>query len=211
GAHHQSQPSAHFSHQLVLCNPGVTCSRRHNRVAALNVSYMGLVGTIPPDIENISFLASLDIRNNSFSANLPKEMAHLCRLKELNLHYNEFNGGLPTETIITTDQYALLTFGAHIINLDPRHILATNWSSATPVCDWARVTYIRRHNRVAALNLSYMGLVGTIPPDIRNISFLASLDIRNNIFSGNLPKEVDRLHLLKEMNLDYNEFSGALP
>ncbi|KAK2975470.1 hypothetical protein RJ640_028659 [Escallonia rubra] len=116
-----------------------------------------------------------------------------------------------SETNITTDQSALLAFRAHIINLNPQHILATNWSSATPVCNWAGVTCSRRHNRVAALNLSYMGLVGTIPPDIGKISFLASLDIRNNSFSGNLPKEMARLHRLKETYLDYNEFSGGLP
>ncbi|KAK2967076.1 hypothetical protein RJ640_014015, partial [Escallonia rubra] len=158
--------ATNWSSATPVCNwAGVTCSRRHNRVAALNLSYMGLVGTIPPDIGNISFLASLDIRNNSFTGNLPKEMAHLRRLKELNLHYNEFSGGLPT----------------------------------------------RRHNRVAALNLSYMGLVGTIPPDIGNILFLASLYIRNNSFSGNQPKEMTHLRRLKEMNLHYNEFSAGLP
>ncbi|KAK2975471.1 hypothetical protein RJ640_028660 [Escallonia rubra] len=110
-----------------------------------------------------------------------------------------------SETNITTDQYALLAFRAHIINLDPQPILATNWSSATPVCNWAGVTCSRRHNRVATLNLSYMGLVGTIPPDIGNISFLASLDIRNNSFSGNLPEGMAHLRRLKEMNLGYNE------
>ncbi|KAK2975472.1 hypothetical protein RJ640_028661 [Escallonia rubra] len=116
-----------------------------------------------------------------------------------------------SETNITTDQSALLEFRAHIINLDPQHILANNWSSTTPVCNWAAVTCSRRHNRVATLNLSYMGLVGTIPPDIGNISFLASLDIRNNSFSGNLPKEMAHLCRLKEMNLDFNEFRGRLP
>ncbi|KAK2994266.1 hypothetical protein RJ640_013165 [Escallonia rubra] len=38
----------------------------------------------------------------------------------------------PSETNSTTDQSALLSFRAHIINLDPWDILVTNWSSATP-------------------------------------------------------------------------------
>ncbi|KAK2990882.1 hypothetical protein RJ640_007603 [Escallonia rubra] len=117
----------------------------------------------------------------------------------------------PSETNSTTDQSALLAFRAHIINLDPRDILATNWSSATPVCNWAGVTCSRRHNRVAALDLSNMGLVGTIPPDIENISFLASLDISNNNFSGNLPREMAHLHRLKELNLHHNNYTGGLP
>ncbi|KAK2987920.1 hypothetical protein RJ640_003050, partial [Escallonia rubra] len=90
-------------------------------------------------------------------------------------------------------------------------ILATNWSSPTPVCNWVGVICSSRHNRVAALNLSNMGLVGTIPPDIGNISFLASLDISNNKFCGSLPKEMAHLRRLREMLAEYNELSGVLP
>ncbi|KAK2990311.1 LOW QUALITY PROTEIN: hypothetical protein RJ640_029938, partial [Escallonia rubra] len=95
---------------------------------------------------------------------------------------------LRSVTSITTDQSALLALKARVVTLDPHGLFVTNWSSATPVCDWVGVICSRRHNRVAALNLSNMGLVGTIPPDIGNISFLASLDISNNSFSGSLPK-----------------------
>ncbi|KAK2992975.1 hypothetical protein RJ640_002908 [Escallonia rubra] len=248
---HQHILATNWSSATPLCHwARVTCSRRHNRVTALYLSNMGLVGTIPPDIGNVSFLTFLDISNNSFSGNLPKEMAHLPRLKDLYLDYNKFStyivlsSFLPhqaeskityalmvtascfvmpmvvvvliqfiraTETNITTDQSALHAFRVHIINLDFQHILATDWSSATLVCNWAGVTCSRRHNRVTALYLSNMGLVGTIPPDIGNVSFLTFLDISNNSFSGNLPKEMAHLPRLKEMNLGYNEFSGGHP
>ncbi|KAK2993080.1 hypothetical protein RJ640_027077, partial [Escallonia rubra] len=137
-----------------------------------------------PDIGNISFLVSLDISNNSFSGSLPEEMAHLRRLRELFARDNVLN--------------------AH-------EILATYWSSTTPVCNWVGVICSRRHNRVASLNLSNMGLVGTIPPDIGNISFLVSLDISNNSFSGSLPKEMAHLRRLRELLARYNVLSGELP
>ncbi|KAK2968680.1 hypothetical protein RJ640_005821, partial [Escallonia rubra] len=121
------------------------------------------------------------------------------------------SASLRSVTSITTDQSALLALKACVVTLDAYDILETNWSSTTPVCNWVGVICSRRHNRVAALNLSNMDLVGTIPPDIGNISFLASLDISNNSFSGKLPEEMVDLRRLREMLVEHNELSGELP
>ncbi|KAG2684926.1 hypothetical protein I3760_10G099000 [Carya illinoinensis] len=111
---------------------------------------------------------------------------------------------------ITTDQSALLALKAHI-SYDPHHILTTNWSSSTSVCNWVGVTCGSRHHRVTALNLSNNGLVGTIPPHIGNLSFLVSLSIRNNSFHGSMPNELSHLYHLKFLHFGYNEFSGEIP
>ncbi|KAF5472327.1 hypothetical protein F2P56_009054 [Juglans regia] len=111
---------------------------------------------------------------------------------------------------ITTDQSALLALKAHI-SYDPHHILTTNWSSSTSVCNWVGVTCGSRHQRVIALNLSNNGLVGTIPPHIGNLSFLVSLSIRNNSFHGSMPNELSHLYHLKLLHFRYNEFSGEIP
>ncbi|XP_059638739.1 receptor like protein 22-like [Cornus florida] len=94
------------------------------------------------------------------------------------------------ETNIATDQSALFTLKSHI-NSDPHNT--------------------RRHHRVAILNLSYIGLRGTIPPYIGNLSFLPSLDIRNNSFYGDIPKKIGHLHRLKDIILPFNDFTGNLP
>ncbi|KAK2968876.1 hypothetical protein RJ640_023926 [Escallonia rubra] len=57
---------------------------------------MGLLGTIPPSIGNLSFLVSLDLSKNNFSGCIPKEMARLRRIKDINLDFNDLSGGLPT-------------------------------------------------------------------------------------------------------------------
>ncbi|CAL9026863.1 unnamed protein product [Prunus brigantina] len=72
-----------------------------------------------------------------------------------------------------------------------------------------------------------MGLTGTIPPHLGNLSFLLELRLRNNssiptyIFnlsslqvtnlnnnqlSGSIRREIANLTMLKEINLDYNKF-----
>ncbi|XP_059627846.1 probable LRR receptor-like serine/threonine-protein kinase At3g47570 [Cornus florida] len=115
-----------------------------------------------------------------------------------------------TATNITTDQSALLALKSHITS-DPHNILAKNWTTTTSHCNWIGVHCNTRHHRVAALNLSYMGLSGTIPPHIGNLSFLTLLDIRNNSFHGAIPKEIGHLRRLKIIRFFSNDFTGNLP
>ncbi|XP_027152368.1 probable LRR receptor-like serine/threonine-protein kinase At3g47570 [Coffea eugenioides] len=108
-----------------------------------------------------------------------------------------------------SDLNALLAFKATIF--DPQRIIPTNWSTSSSVCNWIGITCNARHHRVAAINLSYMGIVGTIPPELGNLSFLVWLNVRNNSFHGHLPTELSRLHRLKYINLASNDFEGEFP
>ncbi|XP_042945873.1 LRR receptor-like serine/threonine-protein kinase EFR isoform X1 [Carya illinoinensis] len=112
---------------------------------------------------------------------------------------------------VTTDKSALFELKAHISSKDSHHVLISNWSSNTHICTWVGVTCGSKHLRVKALNLSYMDLIGTIPPHIGNLSFLVSLSIGNNSFHGSLPNELSRLYRLQFLDLSYNEFSGEIP
>ncbi|KAJ7968755.1 Receptor-like protein kinase [Quillaja saponaria] len=111
---------------------------------------------------------------------------------------------------IKTDQSVLLTLKDHITH-DPNNTIPQNWSMSTSVCNWVGITCGVRHLRVTALNLSYMGLVGTIPPHIGNLSFLAYLNLANNSFHGSLPNELSRLHRLQIISLRHNNFAGEVP
>ncbi|XP_057483880.1 LRR receptor-like serine/threonine-protein kinase EFR isoform X2 [Actinidia eriantha] len=116
-------------------------------------------------------------------------------------------------TNLSTDQSALLALKAHITS-DPLSILTNNWSTtttSTAVCHWIGVICTTRHHRVAALVLSHMGLTGTIPPHIGNLSFLVQLDIYNNSFHGYLPQEMARLRRLKHIVVGDNKFGGLIP
>ncbi|CAL2237833.1 unnamed protein product [Prunus armeniaca] len=127
----------------------------------------------------------------------------------LRLQYSSIGTAGAAQTNITTDQSALLALKSHIPS-DPHNILV-NWSTTTSVCNWVGVTCGTRHLRVSVLNLSYMGLSGTIPPPLGNLSFLVELDLRNNSFHGTLPRELSYLHRLKFINFGYNNFMGSIP
>ncbi|PQQ21814.1 putative LRR receptor-like serine/threonine-protein kinase [Prunus yedoensis var. nudiflora] len=114
-----------------------------------------------------------------------------------------------TQTNITTDQAALLALRSHITS-DPHNILV-NWSTTTSVCNWVGVTCGARHLRVASLNLSYMGFIGTIPPHLGNLSFLVALSFKNNSFHSTLPHELSYLRRLRFISFGYNNFMGSIP
>lgn len=114
------------------------------------------------------------------------------------------------QTNITTDQSSLLAFKSHITN-DPHNVLASNWSVIDSVCDWIGVTCGTSHLRVTVLDLSYMGLTGTIPPHLGNLTFLVELRFRNNSFHGSLPGELAGLRRLKLISLGYNNFQEEIP
>ncbi|XP_060671039.1 LRR receptor-like serine/threonine-protein kinase FLS2 [Ziziphus jujuba] len=114
-------------------------------------------------------------------------------------------------TNITTDQSALLVLKSHITH-DPQNILSENWSTSSSICSWVGVTCGAKHKRVTMLNLSYMGLTGTVPPQLGNLTFLVELRLENNSFHGSLPVELTRLRRLKMINFGFNNLmKGEIP
>ncbi|XP_057785108.1 putative receptor-like protein kinase At3g47110 [Salvia miltiorrhiza] len=118
---------------------------------------------------------------------------------------------LTSSTNSTTDEDALLNFKTSINLSIPNSNLITNWSTNTPICDWAGVSCGARHHRVTALNLSGVALWGNLSPHLGNLTFLQSLDISSNNFTGALPSELSKLRRLKEMNVGFNNLTGEIP
>ncbi|KAB1204350.1 hypothetical protein CJ030_MR8G014199 [Morella rubra] len=117
--------------------------------------------------------------------------------------------GNGTFTNLTTDQSALLALKAQI-SYDP-HGVSNDWSLNTSVCNWKGVTCDSRNHRVEALSLFDMGLEGTLPPHLGNLSYLGSLNISNNSFHGPLPNELARLDRLEVLDFGFNKFSEEIP
>ena len=90
------------------------------------------------------------------------------------------------------DEFALIALKAHI-TYDSQGMLATNWSTKSSHCSWYGISCNAPQQRVSAINLSNMGLEGTIAPQVGNLSFLVSLDLSNNYFHGSLPKDIGKI------------------
>ncbi|KDP21115.1 hypothetical protein JCGZ_21586 [Jatropha curcas] len=110
-------------------------------------------------------------------------------------------------TNLSTDESALLELKSHL-TLQPNNFLFKNWSSSFSVCNWVGISCGTRHKRVTALNLTNMGLQGTIPPHLGNLSFLKSITIDGNSFHGLVPRELIRLRRLETIIVNDNNLSG---
>ncbi|WCJ42955.1 Receptor kinase-like protein Xa21 [Euphorbia peplus] len=115
-----------------------------------------------------------------------------------------------TATDITADEDALLALKACITN-DPQNLIASNWSTATSVCNWIGITCGTRHHRVREIHLDDMSLTGTIPPHMGNLSFLVHFSLYNNHFHGSLPVQLVNLRRLSYFDLGDNLFKGVIP
>ncbi|GFZ19499.1 cysteine-rich RLK (RECEPTOR-like protein kinase) 37 [Actinidia rufa] len=170
---------------------GVICTTRHHRVAALVLSHMGLTGTIPPHIGNLSFLVQLDIYNNSFYGYLPQEMTRLRRLKHIAAGDNNFGGPIPS-WLGEISQLEFLDFGNNSFTGEiPREM--------------------GNLNRLELLDLSKAGLSGHIPSSIFNVSSLIFLALPENKFVGVIPDEIGELPKINVLILNFNHLSGSVP
>ncbi|KAJ0705270.1 putative non-specific serine/threonine protein kinase [Helianthus annuus] len=96
-----------------------------------------------------------------------------------------------------TDRLALLAIKSAISH-DPQHVL-DSWNTSLHYCQWQGVTCGHRHLRVTKLDLGSRGLVGSLSPQIGNLSFLRVLSLENNTFDGAIPPQLGNLFRLQKL------------
>lgn len=64
--------------------------------------------------------------------------------------------------------------------------------------------------RIVALNLTSMGLSGSLAPEVARLTALSSIWLGNNSLSGSIP-DLGSLKLLESVHLEDNRFSGTFP
>lgn len=87
-------------------------------------------------------------------------------------------------------------------NGDPCLPRGYSWSGVT-CSDGARI-------RIIALNLTGMGLLGSLSPNIANLTALTNVSFANNNFSGPIP-DLSQLRWLEKLHLQNNQISGVIP
>ncbi|KAL4331938.1 hypothetical protein GQ457_07G017320 [Hibiscus cannabinus] len=175
-----------------VCNwAGVSCAAKHGRVRALDLSNMNLTGTIPPQLGNLSFLASLNLSYNNLHDHLPIQLGQLNRLKLIDLSNNFFTGGIPASLD-----------GCQ--NLQRLYLHTNGFGGSIP-------RSIGNLTRLTNLYLAENDLKGEIPPEIGNLKRLEILYASNNSLSGEIPQEIGNLTNLEVLYFDINNLSGKIP
>ncbi|CAL5432222.1 unnamed protein product [Camellia sinensis] len=181
-----------WNHSIHFCNwQGISCGRRHQRVTVLNLSSLALVGSVSPQIGNLTFLRRIDLGNNSFHGEIPQELGKLFRLQYLLLLINSFQGEFPTN----------LTHCSHLRYIDMRD---NHLGGKIP-------TELGFLSNLSKLNLATNHLTGTIPLSIGNLSNLRELSLGFNNLEGSIPTQLGQLSKLEFLQLSVNNLSGMVP
>ncbi|XP_043719561.1 probable LRR receptor-like serine/threonine-protein kinase At3g47570 [Telopea speciosissima] len=173
--------------------PGVICGgRRHpNRVKALRLLSSGLVGSLAPEIGNLSFLGEISLQNNSFNGEIPRQVSFLFRLRYLYLFNNSFEGEIPPNI-------------SSCSNLIELNLSYNNIMGKIPV-------ELGTLSRLQVLSFRHNRMTRQIPPSLGNLSSLYTIFASFNDFNGSIPNSLGQLTRLKILLLGGNKLSGTIP
>ncbi|KAL2513429.1 LRR receptor-like serine/threonine-protein kinase FLS2 [Abeliophyllum distichum] len=201
-----------------ICNwIGVSCSRKWQRVTALDFSNFGFSGTIAPHLGNLSFLGYLNISSNNFTGIIPLELSHLRRLKEIDMGSNNFTGVVPSWLGTIPELRHIFLDNNRFSGSIPTLLLHNNSKLQKLQLDYNFLNgnipqEICNLSALEYLNLAFNMLTDSIPFGIFNMSSLRNLDLTNNSLSGWLPNDIcDGIPELTGLSLSFNQLSGEIP
>ncbi|MEQ9105031.1 MAG: PKD domain-containing protein [Rhodothermales bacterium] len=186
----------------------------NNRVTGLGLSQLGLKGTLPTEIGNLTELRLLSLAFNQLSGPLPASMGNLTKLETLNLERNTFTGNIPESFGNLVALKELVFWGNQLTglpstigNLKQLTILNGFENQLTALPEG-----IGGLSALRLMSLSSNNLQGSIPASIGSITTLLELDLSwNENLSGPIPATINNLWQLQKLYLYDTAITGPLP
>jgi Leucine-rich repeat (LRR) protein len=182
-------------------------------VTSISLSSNNLVGSIPPQLNNVTTLRSLDLYNNYITGSL--EIDELVSLATLDLGFNYISGVLPATIAKLSSMVSMELFVNYIFGTIPASIgllttlhtldIAENYLSG-PI-----VPEIGDLPQLTTLQFGSNLLFGSIPTQLGKAVQLQILDVDTNSCYGPIPTQLGFLGDLEELYLDSNILSGEIP
>ncbi|CAO2842485.1 unnamed protein product [Amaranthus hypochondriacus] len=164
---------------------GVKCDG--SAVVSLDLSGLGVSGSMGYMLGNLVSLKTLDLSNNNIHDAIPFQLPP--NLTSLNLAHNNLSGNLP---------YSLVTMTAL------SYLNVSGNALSQPIQD-----VFANHTALATLDLSNNNFSGDIPSSFSSLSNLSTLEVQNNQLTGSLSVLVTLP--LDNLNVANNHFTGWVP
>ncbi len=194
---------------------GVTVGGSPKRVQRLALDDLGLTGTMPADLGNLTGLDRLSMEYNSLSGPIPTTLGKLTGLTSLSLSGNGLTGAIPPAlgglsrltSLDLADNELTGTPPTELGNLRALTYLSLGGNRlAGPVPAW--VSGLRSLDH---LYLDNNRLTGPIPATLGQLTGMRVLSLGGNQLTGGIPAFVTNLSRLEELNLARNRLTGAIP
>ncbi|KAH9606207.1 hypothetical protein KSS87_002010 [Heliosperma pusillum] len=164
---------------------GVKCDG--SAVVSLEISGLGLNGSMGYLLSNLVSLKTMDLSNNKIHDTIPFQMPP--NLTTLNLARNNLSGNLP---------YSI----SNMVSLT--YLNVSGNTLAQPIAD-----VFSNHTALGTIDLSNNNFSGDLPSSFSSLSNLSTLQVQNNQLTGTLAPLVNLP--LDNLNVANNQFSGWVP
>uniref|UniRef100_A0A0E0I8B1 non-specific serine/threonine protein kinase n=1 Tax=Oryza nivara TaxID=4536 RepID=A0A0E0I8B1_ORYNI len=177
-------------------NPGIKCDCSYNsgtvcHITQLRVYALNVVGQIPAELQNLTYLTYLNLDQNYLSGPIPSFIGQLTALTELHVGFNPLSGSLPKEL-------------GNLTNLNLLGISLTNFTGELS-------EELGNLSKLKYLGISLTNFSGQLPEELGNLTKLRQLYTDSAGLSGPFPSTLSRLKNLKLLRASDNNFTGTIP
>ncbi|KAG2632544.1 hypothetical protein PVAP13_2NG114100 [Panicum virgatum] len=226
-------------------NPGIKCDCSFNsntvcHITMLKVYALNVVGQIPSELQNLTYLTYLNLDQNylmgpipsfigqfsgmqhlslgfnPFSGPLPKELGNLTNLNLLGISLDNFSGGLPEDLGNLSKLEQLVLHGNSFEGPIPASLSnltrLTNLIVGDIVNGSSSLAFISSLTSLSTLILRNCKLSGNLGAvNISKLANLILLDLSFNNITGQVPRSILTLDKLEFLFLGNNSLTGSLP
>ena len=162
------------------------------RVRTLDLPRNNLAGSLPPELGQLSRLATLNLDfNRRMDGAIPPELGDLVHLEHLGLQGVGLTGRIPPELGRLSSLRFLFLAGNDLVGPIPPEL--------------------GNLSRLEWLSIYANNLSGPIPVELGELSSLTGIELQVNELSGPIPTELGNLPQLERLVLAVNELSGPIP
>ncbi|KAJ1288757.1 hypothetical protein BS78_02G112500 [Paspalum vaginatum] len=180
-------------------NPGITCDcsfvTANNTpvcyITMLRVYALNVVGEVPSELQNLTYLKYLNLDQNFLSGRIPSFIGQFSAMQHLSMGFNPFSGPLPQEL-------------GNLTNLNLLGISLDNFTGGLPEA-------LGNLSKLQQMYIDSSGFSGPFPSTFSKLKQLTILRASDNDFTGKIPDYLGSLTNLQDLGLQGNSFEGPIP